>query len=161
LIFQASIEHKRDKKMAAGDSKIFNDFGLKLGKKAYDLSSDAFAISFVADTYASIDADATDPNISGFTPLVGGNFVAATTLTSVTWTRTSGVSKFDYADLTTIAKNASNPATIRCALIKHTASGDLYKAIDLTSDGTTAIDVVNNDFDYTVNAGGSSTLTVA
>ena len=148
--------------MAAGDSKVFNDFALKLGRKTYDLSTDAFAISYVADTYASVDEDATNPNISGFTPLAGGNFVAATTLTSITWTRTGAQSKLDFADLSTIAKDASNPATIRTALIKHTATGDLYKAIDLTADAPTytPIDVVNNDFDYAVNASGSSTITV-
>jgi len=146
--------------MAAGDSKVFNDFMLKLGDGTYDLGADAFAISFVADTYASVNEDATNPNISGFTPLTGGNFVSATTLTSQTWTRASAVGTFDYADLSTIAKAAGNPATIRVALIKHTATGDLYKAIDLTSDGSTAIDVINNDFDYAVNASGSSTITV-
>ena len=146
--------------MAAGDSKVFNDFDLKLGSKAYNLVSDAFAIVYVADTYVSINIDVTNPNVSSFTPLSGGNFAAATTLTSQTWTRVAAVTKFDYADLTTVLKNASNPATIRCALIKHTATGDLYKAVDLTADGTTAIDVVANDFDYAVNASGSSTITV-
>ena len=50
--------------MAAGDSKIFNDFALKLAKKTYDLSSggDAFAISFIATAFASVDADATNPH---------------------------------------------------------------------------------------------------
>lgn len=148
--------------MAAGDSKIFNDFPLKLGKKIYDLSTDAFAISFVADAYSTVNADATNPNISSYTPLTGGNFVAATTLASSAITRTGANLKFDYADMSTIAKSASNPATIKTALIKHTATGDLYKAVDLTADGgTTAIDVVNNDFDYTVNAAGSFTQTVA
>lgn len=147
--------------MAAGDSKIFNDFALKLNKKTYDLSIDAFAISFVADTYASVDADSTNPNISGFTPLVGGNFVAATTLVSTAITRTGASLKFDFNDLATITKNASNPATIKTALIKHTATGDLYKAVDLTTDGATSIDVVNNDFDYAVAAAGSFTQAVA
>lgn len=149
--------------MAAGDSKIFNDFALKLAKKTYDLASgsDAFAISFVADTYASVDADSTNPNISGFTPLSGGNFIAATTLVSTAITRTGANLKFDFDDLVTIAKNASNPATIKVALIKHTATGDLYKAVDLTSDGSTSIDVINNDFDYAVAAAGSFTQAVA
>lgn len=147
--------------MAAGDSKIFNDFALKLAKKTYDLSADAFAISFIATAYASVDADAANPNISGFTPLTGGNFVAATTLVSTAITRAGVNLKFDFNDLATIAKNASNPATIKTALIKHTATGDLYKAVDLTVNGTTSIDVVNNDFDYAVAAAGSFTQAVA
>ena len=148
--------------MAAGDSKIFNDFALKLAKKTYDLSSDAFAISFIATAYGSVNADATDPDITDYTPLTGGNFVAAIALTSVAITRVGAALKFDFADMSTIAKAAGNPATIKTALIKHTVTGDLYKAIDLTADGgTTAIDVINNDFDYTVNAAGSFTQTVA
>jgi len=150
--------------MAAGDSKIFNDFALKLAKKTYDLSSggDAFAISFIATAYGSVDADVTNPNISSHTPLTGGNFVAATTLATTAITRTGANLKFDFADMSTILKNASNPTTIKTALIKHTATGDLYKAIDLTADGgTTAIDVVANDFDYTVATGGSFTQAVA
>ena len=147
--------------MAAGDSKIFNDFALKLAKKTYDLSTDAFAISFIATAYASVNADATDPDITDYTPLSGGNFVAATTLASTAITRSGAALKFDFADLSTIAKAAGNPATIKVALIKHTVTGDLYKAIDLTADGSTSIDVINNDFDYTVNAAGSFTQTVA
>ena len=147
--------------MAAGDSKVFNDFMLKLGKKTYDLSTDAFAIGFIATAYASVNADATNPNISAHTPLTGGNFVAATPLTTIQWARAAAVGTFNFDDLSTIVKDPSNPTTIKTALIKHTATGDLYKAIDLTVDsGATAIDVVNNDFDYAVNASGSSTITV-
>ena len=42
----------------------------------------------------------------------------------------------------------------------HTATGDLYKAVDLTADGSTSIDVINNDFDYAVAAAGSFTQAV-
>ncbi len=72
------------------------------------------------------------------------------------------MSTLDYADLTTILKNASNPATIRTAVIVNdtSTSDDIYKVVDLTSDGSTAIDVINNDFDYAVNASGSVTGTV-
>ena len=68
----------------------------------------------------------------------------------------------DAEVLTTIAKNASNPTTIRCAVIYNdtSTSDDIYKVVDLTSDGSTAIIVVSNDFDYAVNAGGSLTGTV-
>jgi hypothetical protein len=146
--------------MAQGDSFIFYDFELKRGQGNYNLGTDGFSIAFVADTFASLNQSATNPNISGFTPLSGGNFAASTNLGSLTWGRTGSVSTFDYANLATILKDAANPTTIRVALIKHTTSGDLYKAVDLTTDGSTAIDVVNNDFDYTVSASGSMTTTV-
>ncbi len=147
--------------MAQGDSKVFNDFALKLGQGSYNLSSAGLSISFVADTYASVDQNASNPNISGFTPLSGGNYSASTALSGITWGRSGNVATLDYANLSVIAQNASNPTTIRTALIHFTSGGDLYKAVDLTTDGSTAIDAVNGDLTYTVNAAGSSTLTVS
>ena len=150
--------------MAAGDSKLAQEYPLQAGKGVYNNSTDTFRIFFCSDTYASIDATQTPFNLSDVTQVGGGNFpIAGIVLTSVTWTRSGAVSTLDYADLTTIAKNASNPATIRTAVIVNdtSASDDIYKVVDLTADGSTAIDVVNNDFDYAVNASGSVTGTVA
>ncbi len=147
--------------MARGDSKIFQDFAKKLGEGSYNLSSAGLSLSFVADTYATVDATVNNPNISGFTRLSGGNVPSNTALSGVTWTRSGAIITLDYADPSTIASAAGNPTTARTALIHFTTGGDLYKAIDLTTDGTTALDLVNNDFSYTVNASGSATLTVA
>ena len=149
--------------MAAGDSKLAQEYPLQAGKGAYNNSTDTFRIAFCSNTYASIDATAAPFNLSLVTPVSGGNFPATpTALTGVTWTRTGAVSTLDYANLATIAKNASNPATIRTAVIYNdtSTSDDIYKVVDLTSDGSTPIDVVNNDFDYAVNAAGSVTGTV-
>lgn len=149
--------------MAAGDSKLSNVYINNMGDGEYDLSADTFKLYFCSDTYASIDEDAATLDLSDVTQVGGGNFpIAGVTLTSVTWTRSGAVSTFDYADLTTIDKNASNPTTIKTAVIVNdtSASDDIYKIVDLTSDGSTAIDVVNNDFDYSVNASGSMTATV-
>ncbi len=149
--------------MAAGDSKLAQEYPLQAGKGVYNNSTDTFRIFFCSDTYASIDATQTPFNLSDVTQVGGGNFpIAGIVLTSVTWTRSGAVSTLDYADLTTITKNASNPTTIRTAVIVNdtSASDDIYKVVDLTADGSTAIDVVNNDFDYAVNASGSVTGTV-
>jgi hypothetical protein len=149
--------------MAQGDSKISNEYSYQMGNGRYNQSTDAFRIYFCSDTYASINEDAATLNLSNVTQVGGGNFsISGVALTSVTWTRSGAVSTLDYADLTTIAKNASNPATIRTAVIVNdtSAADDIYKIVDLTTDGSTPIDVVNNDFDYSVNASGSSTLTV-
>ena len=149
--------------MAAGDSKLAYEYPLQAGNGAYNNSTDTFRIFFCSDTYASIDATQAPFNLSNVTQVGGGNFpIAGIVLTGVTWTRTGAVSTLDYADLTTITKNASNPATIRTAVIVNdtSTSDDIYKVVDLTSDGSTAIDVVNNDFDYAVNASGSVTGTV-
>lgn len=149
--------------MAAGDSKLADEYPLQAGKGEYNNSTDTFKIYFCSDTYAAIDETQTPFNLSDVTQVGGGNFpIGGVTLTSVTWTRTGAVSTLDYANLATISKNASNPATIRTAVIVNdtSTSDDIYKVIDLTSDGTTAIDVVTNDFDYAVNASGSVTGTV-
>lgn len=149
--------------MAAGDSKLAQEYPLQAGKGAYDNSSDTFRIFFCSDTYAAIDATQTPFNLSDVTQVGAANFPkAGIVLSSVTWARSGAVSTLDYADLSTITKNASNPATIRTAVIVNdtSTSDDIYKVIDLTSDGSTAIDVVNNDFDYAVNASGSLTGTV-
>ena len=149
--------------MAAGDSKLAQEYPLQAGNGAYNNSSDVFRIFFCSDTFAAIDATQTPFNLSDVTQVGGGNFsISGTLLTSVTWTRSGAVSTLDYADLATIVKNASNPATIRTAVIVNdtSTSDDIYKIVDLTSDGSTAIDVINNDFDYAVNASGSVTGTV-
>ena len=149
--------------MAAGDSKLAQEYPLQAGKGAYNNSTDAFRIFFCSDTYAAIDATQTPFNLSDVTQVGGGNFpIAGIVLTTVTWTRTGAVSTLNYDDLTTIVKNGSNPATIRTAVIVNdtSTSDDIYKVIDLTADGSTAIDVVANDFDYAVNASGSVTGTV-
>ena len=148
--------------MAAGDSKLAQEYPLQAGNGAYNNSSDTFRIFFCSDTIAAIDATQTPFNLSDVTQVGGGNFpIGGIVLSSVTWTRSGAVSKLDYADLSTIVKNASNPATIRTAVIVNDTAGNvIYKVVDLTSDGSTAIDVINNDFDYAVNASGSVTGTV-
>ena len=149
--------------MAAGDSKLAQEYPLQAGNGAYNNSSDTFRIFFCSDTIAAIDATQSPFNLSDVTQVGGGNFpIGGIVLSSVTWTRSGAVSKLDYADLSTIVKNASNPTTIRTAVIVNdsSTSDDIYKAVDLTSDGSTPIDVVNNDFDYAVNASGSVTGTV-
>lgn len=149
--------------MAAGDSKLAQEYPLKAGNGDYNNSSDTFRIFFCSDTFAAIDATQTPFNLSDVTQVGGGNFpIAGVVLGSVTWARSGAVSTLDYADLTTIAKNASNPTTIRTAVIVNdtSTSDDIYKVVDLTANGSTAIDVVTNDFDYAVNASGSITGTV-
>lgn len=149
--------------MAAGDSKLAQEYPLQAGNGAYNNSTDTFRIFFCSDTYAAIDATQAPFNLSNVTQVGGGNFpLAGIALTNVTWTRTGAVSKLDYDNLVTIAKNASNPTTIRTAVIVNDTSlnDDIYKVVDLTADGSTPIDVINNDFDYSVNASGSVTATV-
>lgn len=144
--------------MAAGDSKLFNDFVLKDREGAY-ADTDTYQIVFLSDTYASVNTDLTNPTKASFTVTSGGNVAASYTL-SVTINRSGATTTFDATDLPTISKNASNPADLRCALlIDNTVTDDAIQVWDMTTDGTTPLDLVNNDFSFTFGAGGINTST--
>ncbi len=146
--------------MARGDSKKVSEYDLKSGDGAYNNSSDTFAYLLVTNTYASIDAN-TALNAASFTgATVGGNYAGKTALTGVTWTRSANVSTLDFNDIS-IAANAGNPTDAKCLVILNdtSAADDAFKIVDLTTDGTTAVDLTAGDFTYTVNASGSATVT--
>lgn len=147
--------------MAAGDSKIFNEYVLKERQGVY-AQADAWRLAFISDTYASVSDDLATPNISSVTVTSGGNVAASYLLASVAYTRATNVIKFDATDLAQILKNASNAADVRCAVIYNdtSAADDLVQIFDMTSDGSTALDLVNNDFTFTFGAGGINTATV-
>tara|TARA_R100000951_G_scaffold107151_1_gene102264 strand:- start:8949 stop:9392 length:444 start_codon:yes stop_codon:yes gene_type:complete len=147
--------------MAAGDSKLFNEYVLKERQGAYS-QADALRVSFISDTYASVSADLATPNLSSVTATNGGNVAASYLLSSVAYTRATNVIKLDAADLPQILKDGSNPADVRCAVIYNdtSAADDLVQIYDMTADGTTALDLINNDFTFTFGAGGINTATV-
>jgi len=148
--------------MAQGDLKTFNDYPFKAGKKQYDNVNDSFKYALITDTYASVDIDITDPVLTSFTESAGGgNYTSGgNALAGVAWTRASTITKLDFTDIS-LLKNASNPITAKVMLIDNfTAGDDCYFAIDLTSDGSTAIDLVNNDLTVTFNANGLVNITV-
>lgn len=147
--------------MAAGDSKIFNEYVLKERQGVY-AQADAWRLAFISDTYASVSDDLATPNLSSVTVTSGGNVAASYLLASVAYTRATTVIKFDATDLAQILKNASNAADVRCAVIYNdtSAADDLVQIFDMTSDGSTALDLVNNDFTFTFGAGGINTATV-
>ncbi len=62
--------------------------------------------------------------------------------------------------LGTITKNASNPTGVRCAVLYNaTASNELAQVWDMTTDGSTPLDLVNNDFTFDFGANGINTAT--
>jgi hypothetical protein len=147
--------------MAAGDAKIFNEFVLKERNQTYGVS-DVKSLSFVSNTFASVSADLANPNLSSVTVVSGGNVAAAYTLGSAVMSRATNVIKFDATDIGSITKNASNPTGVRCAVVYNntSAADDLIQIYDLTSDGSTALDLVNNDFVFSFGAAGINTATV-
>jgi len=146
--------------MAAGDSKLFNDFVLKVNQGDYN-DADTLTLAFVSNTFSSISSDLANPNLSSVTVTSGGNVNTAYNLANVTVSRTAAVANFAADNIPVISSNASNPTDVRCAVIYNntSASDDLYKIYDLTTDGSTPLDLVNNDLTFTFNGGQLITAT--
>lgn len=145
--------------MAQGDSKKFSEYDFKSGTGDYNNSTDTFSWILITDTYASIDADATDPVIGDFTAAtVGGNYAGKTALTGTVWSRTGDTSKLVYEQIT-FAADASNPTDAKCLLMINdtSATDDCLRVTDLTTDGTTAVDLTQG-FTVTMNAAGAVTV---
>jgi hypothetical protein len=140
--------------MAQGDTKLFNDYVLKDRQGSYS-SADDYRLAFVSDTFAAINSDATNPTLATFTNTSGGNVAANYALANESFTRSGATITFDADDIGTITKSASNPADLRCAILYNaTVSNDAIQAWDCTSDGTTPLDLVNNDFTFSFGASG-------
>lgn len=145
--------------MAQGDTKLFNDYVLKDRQGVYATANN-WQIVFLSDTYASVNTDLTNPTSASFTITSGGNVAASYPLTGKTVTRSAAVITFDAADIGTILKNASNPADVRCALIRNASvTNDAIQVWDMTADGSTPLDLVNNDFTFNFGASGINTST--
>lgn len=145
--------------MAQGTAKYLRDFPLKLNKGNY-ADTDTYSIAFLSDTFASIDVDVTNPVLTTYTETTGGTIVK-TALSNFTITRITTNIKFDADDPATFLKNASNPADVRTLLIiNDTVADNAWQAIDATTDGTTPLDLVNNDLSLTFDANGIMTVTL-
>lgn len=151
--------------MARGDLKTFDYYPYNAGLKLYNNSTDSFKYAIVTDTYASISKAAVDPTLASFTDApAGGNYTAGgNALAGAAWTIgtvAAGVTALDFTDVSML-KSAGNPTTGRTVLIINSTAGNrCYHAIDLTTDGTTAVDLVNNDLTIAFNANGTVNATV-
>lgn len=148
--------------MARGDLKTFDYYPYNAGLKLFNNSTDTFKLAIVTDAYAAVLKTATDPVLTTFTECAaGGNYAAGgNALAGNAWTIAAGVSKLDFTDFSML-KDAGNPTTGKTAIILNFTGGvRAIHAIDLTSDGTTAVDLVNNDLTITFNANGTLTATV-
>lgn len=145
--------------MAQGDSKLVAEYDYQSGLGTYNNSTDTFAWLLVTNTYASLDANTVLNAASVTGATVGGNYAGKTALSSVTWARSSAVTTLDAANVT-FAANASNPTDACCMVIMNdTATNDpLLKIIDLTTDGSTPVDLTQG-FTITFNASGLYTVT--
>lgn len=145
--------------MAAGDTKLFNEFILRDRQGSYAITDD-YRIAFISNTYASVSSDLAAPDIADVTVTSGGNVAANYPLANESLSRSTSTITFDADDIGTITKNASNPADLRCAVLYDvTVSNHLIQIWDMTTDGTTPLDLVNNDFTFSFGASGINTST--
>lgn len=146
--------------MAQGSAKYLRDFPLKLNEGDYDVL-DTYSLVFLSDTYASVDVDATNPALASYTETTGGT-ITKTVLSNFTITRVTTSIKFDADDPSSFLKNASNPADVRTILLINdtSVSDDAAQVFDATTDGTTPLDLINNDLTFNFGVGGIMTITL-
>jgi hypothetical protein len=147
--------------MARGDSKVISvNVGRNVLEGDYNLTTNTLNYVLVTDTFASIDANAASLGLSNLTQVTaGGSYTGPTALSNVTVTQSNAVTTIDYDDIT-LASNASNPNTARCLVIYNdsAAGDDVFKVTDLTTDGSTAVDLTQG-LTFNINASGSITYT--
>jgi hypothetical protein len=147
--------------MALSDSKRTSEYDLQQGLKVYNNNTDVFKYVIITDSYTVIDEDAVAIGIANYTKVPSaGLYVQDTTLANSAWTRTGSVSKLDYDDFS-FAADVSNPVTGKTIAVYNDTSPnkDVYKFIDMTVDGGTTPADTTLGLNFTVNAGGSGTVT--
>lgn len=147
--------------MALADSKKASEYDYQSGLGKYNNSTNVFKWVIITNSYATIDEDATLIGIANYTKVISaGLYVQDTTLAGSAWSRTGSVSKLDYNDFS-FAADGANPITGKTIAVYNDTSvnKDVMKYIDMTADaGVTAADTTLG-LNFTVNAGGSGTVT--
>lgn len=160
--------------MAQGTITLFNEFAESVADGRIDLDTDTFKVALTTlqvggtPTIAATDAvpcwgAGGTTNLSTSEVSAGGGYTAnGETLTSVTYTQTSGVGTFDAANVTWTSAASGDPATIKSlVLYSDTATNkDAVGFMDMTTDGTTAISLLSGDITVNWNASGIFTVTV-
>jgi len=128
--------------MAAGAFTFYHQFAELVADGTQDLDTHGFKLALFTSTHSPSTADTT---FSSLTNQVSGNGYAAggNALASITWAQTSGVAKFDAADVVYTASGGS--ITARYAVLYNTTvagAGDLvgYFVLDDTPADVTATD---------------------
>lgn len=147
--------------MALADSKKASEYDYQSGLGTYNNNTDVFKWVILTDSYTVIDEDAVAIGIANYTKVASaGLYVQDTTLANSAWSRTGSVSKLDYDDFS-FAADGSNPITGKTIAVYNNTSTnkDVIKFIDMTVDGGTTAANTTLGLNFTVNAGGSGTVT--
>ncbi len=134
--------------MAQGDAKAASAFVYKALNTALSVAT----WSFVTEAYSAINANASALNITDLTEVASaGNYTAKTALGSKTFTQSGASSALDGIDIS-VAASGSNPTTAK-SIVFLDADNDVILAADLTTDGSTAVDMTQG-FTDTFDASG-------
>ena len=149
--------------MAQGQLKVFAYYPYQAGLGAYNNSTDTFKLALLTDAIGDIDENQVSPTLASFNEASGGGQYSAggNALPGASWNFNAGVTNQDFTDFS-MNKGQGNPTGVKTALIINSTAGNhAINVIDLTTDGTTAIDVQNNDLNIQFNADGTFEVTVA
>jgi len=146
--------------MAAGPWVKFNKgiyYGM-IGTIDFDVATaDTFKCALLLDTYTPDLTDDTWADLSAHDHAGGTGYTAAGQgLTSVVYTNTAGVDKWDADDPTWTASGGS--ITAKYAVIYHVASGKLIRYCDLETTGSKT-STTGNDFVIQLSSSGIFTVT--
>lgn len=155
--------------MAQGTITLFNEFAESLGDGRIDMDTHTFKAALTSTVPSATDAipcwgvGGTTNESSNEVSAGGGYTAGGISLSSVTWTQTSGVCKFDAADISWTSSASGDPTNIKTLIIySNTATNkDCVGFMDMTTDGgTTAISLLSGNISVTWNASGIFTHTV-
>lgn len=144
--------------MAQGTLTLFEEFSKNIGDGSHDLDADSFKVMLITQqvggTPTITAADAT-PDSADYTEVTGTGYTAGGEAITVTWTEANGTATFQVTSgATSWTQNGAGPATIKTALIyntTHAGTNDAIGFIDMTTDGTTAISLIDGDITITWN----------
>jgi hypothetical protein len=144
--------------MAQGTLTLFEEFSLNIGNGDHDLDGDAFKVMLISNQVGgtpTITAADTTPDSSDYTEVTGTGYTAGGESITVTWTEANGTATFQVTSgATSWTQNGAGPTDIKTALIyntTHAGTNDAIGFIDMTTDGTTAISLVDGDITITWN----------
>ena len=132
--------------MAAGAFTFYHQFAERIADGTIDMddaTANTFKLALFTSTHTPSTADTTFSALTNELTTLYGYTAGGKGLESITWVQTSGVSKFDAADVVWTA--ASGSITARYAVLYDTtvaAAGDLigYFLLDATPADVTATD---------------------
>ena len=141
--------------MAQGTVYTFEEFRKTMADGSHDLDGDTFKIMLLSNTHNSTIAiaDAT-PDSADYTEVTGTGYTAGGATVTCTWTEAGGTATFATTTNAAWTQNGAGPTDIRTALLyntTHAGTNDAIAYIDMTSNGTTPISLV--DGDITINSG--------